>query len=254
MTTKLFFNIIYRECFSKWILEYPEQCPSLVGYYTKLRIYLKNVEVFYYDFPEKGVRIRQFLALQQDLDSDWNKFVRDIIDPQKWNYRQVFENKHLLEQQISLIESSESLFEKKDNESYLGIIQRRKKFLLYAEHLANILHKEELENEQSSEIEELKVHRKFWEHLENQFNLIFPEAIDLAIKTKEINQRINQQIKKKRGLAQIDKDFVQSEETLRIEQQTVDLVEGNQPDSIHESLLEKDIKEIEEEKQRIQVD
>lgn len=238
-----------RECFSKWILEYSQHCPSLVNYCTKLQNIIKRPETRHYHFPERSVDISKFLVLRADWRADWHAFVELIKDPFVLDSKVLLGQVDFLDSQIRRVERESRQLSDQPQDSQLRDLSTQKELISYIRHLEEIVVRERDEAAEDSRPEEarLRVQKKFWECLEKQFNHLFAKPISLANKIQSISKKI-EEIETEEKLKQIEDEYRQMEASeLEKEEQSIDktLFEVDE--------LEREVEDIEWQKQQIQV-
>ena len=200
----------------------------------------------YYEFPEKSIEIGKFMSKEENLKQEWKIFVDNIEDSQIWESGIILDQIQGLEKRIRMIKSHHNELSESTSNNILGELDKKIEFISYVAHLQSILDNNQTDSTKSDYyLKNLELKHRFWIFIESYYNKIFFNKIILSEKLNSISQEIEKE-QKQMAMEKIDQDFIESEVTIELEE-----TEPNE--ELEASILEKDIQEIEKEKQMIKV-
>lgn len=215
--------VIKSECFSKWVYEYGKECPSIKGYYNKIRETLKNIKKWdLYELPEKSIGLEQYQKERNTLEKYWDSFKYNLESQGVFTAEEIIIRAKEIGEQIKAVKKIIAKMEAKEQEkTYKKKLDKRMDLVNYIRELElndgvdfeNMEENEEIRIEyENQELTNLHRNKRYWKNIGSFYNQKFDKKLKWKGKTELISIKIKEEEERLQKIVEADPEKEQSEE------------------------------------------
>ena len=192
-----------RECFSKWVYEYGKECPSVKGYYNKIRETLNVKKIDFYELPEKSIGLEQYQKERATLEKHWDSFKYNLESQGVVTAEEILVRAREIGDQIRVVKKLIPQIEPREQVRQYGEkLEKRMELVRYISNLQandgfdfdNLEEGEQIGAEHPSrELSNLHRNRRYWRNIGTRYNRVFDKQLRWQGKTELIGLKIKEE-------------------------------------------------------------